>query len=327
MNPVSVPARCLRCHGFMAPIPPPPAARKPAHERDVGARAPIERELDHLHRLASLGTVAALIAHEFNNLLTPILSYTQAALDQPNDAVLSQKAVAKAHHAANRASTIATAILDLARKSTGDGSAQITKVAESCGVLDCTSAALSCLARDLKNDGLGLVLDVPVGLRAGLPPVVLEQMLLNLILNARRAMLEEPVANGRTRRGSGTLTITGRDHDGLPPFSPDVVAASSTWNTRDEHGGRWVTIQVSDTGRGIAPERLLTLFDDYVRGTDSSERPVDSHSPGTGLGLALCKRLAIAHGCQILVQSQVSVGTSFTIIAPLTDASAQRRAA
>lgn len=291
-------------------------------------RVPIERELDHLHRLASLGTVAALIAHEFNNLLTPILSYTQAALDHPGDAALNHKAVAKAHHAATRAAAIATAILDLARKGSVDdrAGASIEDARQPCCVLDCVSAALSCLARDLKSDAINLVMDVDPSVVVGVPSVVLEQIMLNLILNARRAMLDSSGEKSGGGRGRGTLTIAAQVHTQPPALPSDAVCASSTWNSEraiDVVG--WVTIDVRDTGPGIAAERLGSIFDEYISGIDAGQDSCSAHvTSGAGLGLALCKRLVIGHGCQLCVRSQVSVGTLFTIFLPQARPQASR---
>ncbi len=306
------------CHGFMPSTPSPIQHRPPASEGID--RAPIERELDHLHRLASLGTVATLIAHEFNNLLTPILSYTQAALDHPGDAALNHKAVAKAHHAASRASAIAAAILDLARKGSVEDrvDASINEPVQPCSVLECASAALSCLARDLKSDGINLVMDVDPSLTVGVQSVVLEQIMLNLILNARRAMLGSGGAPSGGGRGQGTLTISARVHSQPPEPALSAVRASSTWNSevRSDAAG-WIAIDVRDTGPGIAVERLGSIFDEYVSGIDAGQRSRSAHgTSGAGLGLALCKRLVIGHGCQLSVCSQVFVGTVFTITIP-----------
>jgi signal transduction histidine kinase len=76
----------------------------------------------------------------------------------------------------------------------------------------------------------------------------------------------------------------------------------------------WAVIQVSDTGRGIPPERLPTIFQPYH----------SSRSGGTGLGLATAKKIVAAHGGTIAVHSEVGKGTSFTIELPLVQGEADR---
>ena len=76
----------------------------------------LEQELEHTHRLATLGTIVGSIAHEFNNLLTPVISYAELAKLHPDDRELSEKALDRASAGAEHASQIASAILDLVRR-------------------------------------------------------------------------------------------------------------------------------------------------------------------------------------------------------------------
>ena len=73
--------------------------------------ADLQATLDHQERLATLGTIAGMIAHEFNNILTPVCSYAQMALDSPDDAALARKALERSLTGAERAAKIAGAIL------------------------------------------------------------------------------------------------------------------------------------------------------------------------------------------------------------------------
>ena len=75
-----------------------------------------------------------------------------------------------------------------------------------------------------------------------------------------------------------------------------------------EADGRWVRLEVRDTGRGIDPELLPRVFDRFVTG-DSSR--------GTGLGLAIARQLVLAHRGEITVDSTVGVGTTFRVRLPL----------
>jgi two-component system sensor histidine kinase HydH len=108
----------------------------------------------------------------------------------------------------------------------------------------------------------------------------LKQVLLNLFLNSQQAM------------------------EGVPDRSGELMI-------RTARRAGWAVIQVSDTGKGIPPERLPTIFQPYH----------SSRSGGTGLGLATAKKIVEAHGGTIAVHSEVGKGTSFSIELPMTEPS------
>jgi two-component system, NtrC family, sensor histidine kinase HydH len=135
-------------------------------------------------------------------------------------------------------------------------------------------------------------------------PGALKQVLLNLFINSQQAM-EGP------KREPSRL--------GGPPNAEFRVGDPGTLDKGGElmirtlrRAGRAV-IQISDTGKGIPPERLSSIFQPYH----------SSRSGGTGLGLATAKKIVEAHGGAISVHSEVGKGTSFTIELPLVDPSAE----
>ena len=75
----------------------------------------------------------------------------------------------------------------------------------------------------------------------------------------------------------------------------------------------WVTLSVGDTGPGISDKELARLFERFFRG----EAAHQSKAPGTGLGLAICQEIAQRHRGQITVESQVGVGSVFTLWLPV----------
>ena len=235
----------------------------------------LARQLEHAGRLALLGTLAAGVAHELNNLLTPAVSYATLALkslDGPSpDAALVRKALEKSKAGGDKAGQIGRAILDLARP------AAVAAGPVDCDVNAALDAALIALGRDLSKDGIALVRDVPAGLRVRFEPVALEHVLLNLLSNARGAML---APGGRRDR----LTVCAR-LDGV-----DAVRVS-----------------VVDTGCGIAPERLARVFEPFE--SHHAGAVAANHS---GLGLDLCRRLVERHGGQIGVES--GVGSTFSLV-------------
>jgi two-component system, NtrC family, sensor kinase len=141
--------------------------------------------------------------------------------------------------------------------------------------------AFTCLCRDFAKDGITVQTNVPEDVRVFCVPVQIEQVLMNLILNARDAMLP----------GGGILKVT---------------ASADT-----EH----VQILVSDTGRGIPPEHLADVFRPFFTTKTGKDRPVGSSS-GSGVGLAFCRRIVDAHGGEISVASQPGKGSTFTIQLP-----------
>jgi signal transduction histidine kinase len=238
----------------------------------------LKDQLTESQRLATIGTIAAVIAHEFNNLLTPIVSYSQYALqsaqsDNP-DMELIKKALGKAFQSSSKAGRICSSMLGLARGESTVDQVDIQKLIEE---------VLLVLARDPQKDGIALRVQVQPGLNVSGDHVQLEQVLLNLLINARQAMLGK----------GGSLTIKAQQVD-----------ESSE-----------VRIQVIDTGPGI-PEKLIPkIFQPFFTTKGTAKK---GETRGTGLGLAICKEIVEHHKGRIEVASEVGRGTTFTIYLPTT---------
>src|SRR3954462_5097077 len=144
----------------------------------------LKRQVMESQRLATIGTIAAVIAHEFNNLLTPIVSYSQFALStietETPDMELIKKALTKAFGASTKAGKICQSMLGLARGQTQFSTVSVQMLVEE---------GLLVMARDPQKDGLALRVHVQPDLKVSGDPVQLEQILLNLLINARQAML------------------------------------------------------------------------------------------------------------------------------------------
>lgn len=248
----------------------------------------LESELERTHRLATLGTIAGSIAHEFNNILTPVMSYAQLALQARDDHQLVERALTKAVEGTDRAAQIASAMLGFIRNVPGECVADVASVARD---------TIACMGRDPAKDGIDVIVDVPSGCLAAIRPLALHQVLLNLLINARKAV----------RCGSGRI---------------EIAASRSTWNTPGALPGDRVTITVSDNGCGIKAALLPHIFEAFV--TDPSAQQGEE---GTGLGLSICHRLVTQAGGEITVESQVGTGTRFTIVLPTAQAALERDAA
>jgi signal transduction histidine kinase len=242
----------------------------------------LREQLTESQRLATIGTIAAVIAHEFNNLLTPIVSYSHYALQSAKgptpDMELICKALSKAFASAEKAGKICTAMLGLAR-----GESSFNKITVK-GLID---EALMVLARDPQKDGIALRVHVPEDLCVQGDNVQLEQVLLNLMINARQAMIGK----------GGSLTIK----------------ASAVEQNE-------VKIQVTDTGPGIPESLMPKIFQPFFTTKGTARK---DESRGTGLGLAICKDIIEHHKGRIVVESQMGQGTTFNVFLPAEQASLQ----
>ncbi len=231
--------------------------------------------LTHSHRLATLGTIASIIAHEYNNILTPILSYGQLALGRPQeDPTMLKTAVEKAVSGAARAAHISSSLLGFAREADQEHVADLPSVIRD---------TFGCLGRDPQKDGIEVVVDVPE-VKVAMSPLNLQQVLLNLVLNAKQAM----------QRSGGSLKILGRVE------------------------GTLVHIDVADTGPGIPEQILDRLFEPFV--THRRHQPDDPpERKGTGLGLCICRDLVRNAGGKISVDSVPGEGATFHLTVPVAD--------
>lgn len=284
----------------------------PNHDRREGGEdtGRLRAEADRLRaalrdsqRLATLGTLAGAICHEINNILTPVMSYAEMASEQPGDAALTRKALERAYHGADRASRIASAILALAGGKRSDPASARADAAQA------ARDALLCLANDPERFGIRVHTDIEPGCLAAIDQVELQQVLLNLILNAVKAMRPS---------GGGDLSIRASTRLGRGDYR------GSTWN-EERDSAPSVVIEVRDTGCGIPADRLPYVFQPFV--SHRWDQNAVPRTSGTGLGLTICKQLVESSGGSIDVKSQVSVGTCFTIVLPAATRSLEPDAA
>jgi len=230
----------------------------------------LTRQLEQMEQLSMVGRAWAMVAHEINNLLAPLTSYAQIALTDPQDQEMVQKALKKAIKLGNQASEILQQVPVLA------GEQATSKTPYS--VRQLVEDAFSSIGRDFKKDKIRVQKDIRRDLMVSVDPVGIRQVLMNLILNAREAMLPD----------GGKLTIT--------------VCATE--------GG--VQIRISDTGCGMPPEQIEHIFEPFYTTKDGQQ----GRRKGHGVGLSFCKRVLENHGAAIRVQSKPMEGTVFTINLP-----------
>ncbi len=248
--------------------------------RDVTTRVRLEADLRQAQRMEAVGRLAGGVAHDFNNLLTVITSYSELILaGLPDDATLA-KDVREIHHAADRAAALTRQLLSFSRRQV----LQPQSVDVSEAVRD-TEALL----RRLISSEIKIVsrLDPAAG-RILADRGQIEQVIVNLAVNARDAMPE-----------GGTLTIETRRIDAVD--EPATARCS-------KQTAHYSSIVFRDTGVGIDAETMRQIFDPFFT-TKAVGR-------GTGLGLATVHGIIEQAGGTIVVDSHVGAGTTFRILLP-----------
>ncbi len=237
------------------------------HQNDA-----LKSRFAQLQHLANMGTASYMIAHEINNLLTPLRNYATLALNNPDDKALAEKALQRVVRNCERASKITESMLAIA-----NGQTQEKKEAR---LLTLVEEIFTCLCRDFAKDGITVETCIAQDLTVWAVPVQIQQVLMNLILNARDAMLPH----------GGVLTIKATERSDA------------------------VEIEVTDTGDGIEPADLKNIFGSFFTTKTGKNSP--SEYSGSGLGLAFCKKIIDGHDGLISVESKVSQGSKFKITLP-----------
>lgn len=230
----------------------------------------MDESMTRTQRLATMGTMSSIIAHEFNNILTPIISYCQLAKQANDGDPLIRKALEKSLIGAERAAKISASMLGFARDDNDETQADLHAI---------INESISCMARDPAKDGIDLTIQVEPNTWVEMEPVSLQQVIVNLTLNAKQAM----------RARGGKLKFSAK------PASPT---------------GDFTEIYIEDTGPGIPPNVLPNIFDPFVT---QRETDPDTGSKGTGLGLAVCRDLIQRVGGKIDIPRTDQTGTTFRI--------------
>jgi signal transduction histidine kinase len=233
---------------------------------------------DLLHRLAMLGTIHASVAHELNNLLTPVLAYVQLAEREPDNPDLRQKVFEHVALGVQSAVEILQSTLDFTKGRSEEAT---------CNVRAVVDRALTCLARDPAKDRIEVRIDVPDDVHAAIDAIALQQVFLNLMINACRAM------QGR----GGRLTI------------------KITRITKQD-----IVIICADTGPGIPVTQSARLFRPFER-DEAATSP--SASSSHGLGLSICQTLLGQFSGEIWLANPGGPGAEFRIRLPRAQAAGQ----
>jgi two-component system CheB/CheR fusion protein len=250
-------------------------------DRKIAERA-LRRSEEHLRqsqKMEAIGRLAGGVAHDFNNLLTGIMGYSELLLDITGAEDPQREGLQEIKKAADRAASMTHQLLAFSRR-------QVLQTRML--TLNSIVTDLERMLRRLIGEHIELIIaldEIPGPVRAD--PGQIAQVIMNLTLNARDAMLH-----------GGTLTIETRNTD-----LDEITAAQ-----QDLEPGRYVMLVVSDTGIGIDAKVQAHLFEPFFTTKD--------RALGTGLGLATVFGIVEQSGAKINFSSAVGHGTTFRIYFP-----------
>jgi signal transduction histidine kinase len=242
----------------------------PASEADQ-----LRQQLLQAQRLSSVGALASSVAHEFNNILTTIINYAKLGLKPAADDQARMQALERILKGGQRAAGIVNSMLGYARaNATHREPTDVARLVEE---------ALLLTEKDLSKHRVSIERRLHSRPIAPVVPGQIEQILVNLIINARQAM----------PRG-GRLVI----------------------DVRENVASGMAEVRIADSGVGIPPDRLRLIFEPFY----TTKEPDEHGHGGTGLGLSVCRQIIEQHHGRIRVESVIGKGSTFTVKLPLRDA-------
>ncbi len=251
--------------------------------RDISARERLAEQLRQAQKMEIIGRLAGGIAHEFNNFLTAILGYSDILLSHLEVGTPPHQYAERIEHASNRASAVSRQLLTFSRQQP----LQAQILAWHDIILNTQK-----LIRPLIGEHISFVYHPSADLwRVQADPIQLEQLLMNLILNACDAMSK----GGELRVTTANVMLRSGDSDRVLQAPP----------------GPYVMVEVGDTGVGITREGLSHLFEPFF-----TTKEVGS---GTGLGLAVVYGIVQQNYGDISVHNQLASGASFRVYFPRAD--------
>ncbi len=274
--------------------------------RGQAERKRMSEQLRQVRKLESIGMMAAGIAHGLSNILFPILGYAEMALDEAPDDGPMKALLIRLVGSAHRGREMVRQILAIARKS--DGRRSVVDVAPV--IDDLLNLLKTIIPRDVR---VRKAVEMDAGSVLAEPSHI-HQILMSLCINGLQAMEE---SGGVLSVDVCAAAFSATDDD-VPPAGP----------------GRYVRIRVSDTGAGMPPEALERIFEPRFTGQD--------HGGDAGMGLATIHEIIRSYGGVIRVESTTGIGvestsgigvetapgigSSFTVLLPAAEASAEEPA-
>jgi PAS domain S-box-containing protein len=250
---------------------------------DITEHKATELQLRHAQKMEAMGQLAGGVAHDFNNLLQIMQGYAQLAREAADDPPRLQRALDHVLSAVDRSSKLTRQLLTFSRR-------QMLKPRKT--DLDSLVENLLRMLARLIGEDISLEhrpADTAISIHAD--PSMIDQVLMNLCVNARDAMPE-----------GGKLTLC-----------TDAVTVDEAFcRLHDlDRPGRYALLTVTDTGSGIEPEHLQRIFEPFF--TTKGE------GKGTGLGLSIAYGIVRQHGGTLRVHSEPGRGTMFSVYLPVSE--------
>ena len=253
---------------------------------DISERKRLEEQLRQAGRLEAVGRLAGGVAHDFNNLLTIITGYSDLSLNNAATPEPVRRNIEEIRRAAGRAAALTNQLLAFSRKQ----------------VLQPKIVDLNSIVTDLEKMLRRLIgedIDLEIALKpidhVEADPGQLEQVIVNLVVNARQAM-----------SSGGKLTIETSNQELDESYAERHVGVNS---------GKYVMISVTDTGHGMDAETQKHIFEPFFTTKEKGH--------GTGLGLATVYGIIKQSGGNIWVYSEPGKGTTFKIYLPVAKQTAE----
>lgn len=250
-------------------------------ETDVTERVALEDQLRHAQKMEAVGQLAGGVAHDFNNILTAILGYAELALRRlpPSDPL--RPALEEIQRGGERAASLTRQLLAFSRRAAAQPR-----------VIDLNASLNELAPMIARVVGEDTTLDLSLcdgAAAARVDRAQLEQVIVNLVVNARDAMPE-----------GGTITLA-TERTAIP-------SAAGPTGSGDLPAGPYIRLIVRDTGTGIPPDVLPRVFEPFF----TTKGP----GRGTGLGLATAYGIVEQHHGRIRADSKPDSGTTFEILLP-----------
>jgi nitrogen-specific signal transduction histidine kinase/ActR/RegA family two-component response regulator len=240
----------------------------------------LEKQLIHAQKMEAIGTLAAGISHDFNNILSGIMGYTELALLQAPEGSALRERLEKIRDGSQRAANLVRQILAFSRREENKmGPVQLSSIIkEALKLLSSSLPPHISIVQDISSEPLSVNAD----------PTQIHQLIMNLCTNAYHAMMES---------AAGTLEVTLR---------PEQVHDSGADKART-----YLTLRIRDTGCGMTPEVQARIFEPYFT--------TKQKGLGTGLGLSIVHTVVKKHHGDLRVTSMPGCGSAFEIRFPAVE--------